>query len=38
VATPLPNEAALVAAAQHGSHEAFATLVKQYHRKICRLY
>jgi RNA polymerase sigma-70 factor (ECF subfamily) len=27
----------LVAAAQHGSHEAFAALVNQYHRNIYRL-
>ena len=37
MATHLPNEAALVAAAQRGSHEAFAALVNQYHRNIYRL-
>lgn len=37
MATHLPNEGALVAAAQHGSHEAFAALVNQYHRNIYRL-
>jgi len=37
VATHLPNEGALVAAAQHGSHEAFAALVNQYHRNVYNL-
>jgi len=37
MATHLPNERALVAAAQHGSHEAFAALVKQYYRNIYRV-
>ena len=37
MATHLPNEGALVAAAQQGSHEAFAALVNQYHRHIYRL-
>ena len=37
MATHLPNERALVAAAQHGSHEAFAALVNQYYQNIYRV-
>jgi len=37
MATHLPNERALVAAAQNGSHEAFAALVNQYYQNIYRV-
>jgi RNA polymerase sigma-70 factor, ECF subfamily len=37
MATHLPNERALVAAAQHGNHEAFAALVNQYQQNVYRL-
>jgi RNA polymerase sigma-70 factor (ECF subfamily) len=37
MATHLPNERALVAAAQLGNHEAFAALVNQYQQNIFRL-
>lgn len=37
MATHLLNERALVAAAQHGNHEAFAALVKQYQHNIYHL-
>lgn len=37
MATHLSNERALVAAAQMGSHEAFAVLVNQYQQNIYRL-
>ncbi len=37
MATHLPNERALVAAAQLGNHDAFAILVNQYQQNIFRL-
>jgi len=37
MATHLPNERALVAAAQLGNHDAFAVLVNQYQQNIFRL-
>ncbi len=37
MATHLPNERALVAAAQLGNHEAFSILVNQYQQNIFRL-
>lgn len=37
MATHLPNERALVAAAQRGNHEAFAALVNQYQQNVYRL-